>query len=207
MLEKYKGVFDAQLLAEIESRSKIISVNQDTTILEIGQPILAIPLLTKGTLRVTRMGRDGKEILLYYIKANESCAMTFTCCMKQSISEIKAVAETDVEFIAIPISVMDEWLIKFPSWKNFVMLTIKNRFNEMLNAIDQLAFEKLDERLVSYLKEKSSVTGSSLINLSHEQIAHELASSREVISRLLKKLENDNKVLLYRNQLKILRDL
>ena len=87
------------------------------------------------------------------------------------------------------------------------MRTIRTRFNELLKSIDQLAFQKLDERLVHYLKEKSKATGSSVINLSHEQIATEMASSREVISRLLKKLENDNKVLLYRNQVKLLTDL
>lgn len=102
---------------------------------------------------------------------------------------------------------MNEWLSKYPTWKSFVMRTIRNRFNELLGTIDQLAFQKLDERLVTYLKEKSRATGSTLINLSHEDIAGELASSREVISRLLKKLENDNKVLLFRNQIKILRDL
>jgi len=102
---------------------------------------------------------------------------------------------------------MDEWLAKYPSWKSFVMRTIRNRFNELLQAIDQLAFQKLDERLVHYLKEKSKATGSSLVNLSHEEIAADMASSREVISRLLKKLENDKKVLLLRNQVKLLRDL
>ena len=102
---------------------------------------------------------------------------------------------------------MDEWLTKYPSWKSFVMRTIRSRFNELLNAIDQLAFQKLDERLEHYLKEKSRSTGSTLINLSHEQIANDMASSREVISRLLKRLENEGKVLLYRNQIKIMKDM
>ena len=133
--------------------------------------------------------------------------MTFTCCMEHHASEIKAVAEEDVEFLAIPIEVMDEWLVKFSTWKSFVMKTIRTRFNEMLKTIDQIAFQKLDERLISYLKEKSRISGSTLVNLSHEQIAGELATSRVVISRLLKKLENDGKVLLYRNQIKLLKEL
>jgi CRP/FNR family transcriptional regulator len=169
--------------------------------------VRVIPLLLKGVLKITREDDAGKELLLYYVHANESCAMTFTCCMQRYPSEIRATAETDVEFIAIPITVMDEWLAKYPSWKSFVMRTIRNRFNELLQAIDQLAFQKLDERLVHYLKEKSKATGSSLVNLSHEDIAADMASSREVISRLLKKLENDKKVLLLRNQVKLLRDL
>ena len=102
---------------------------------------------------------------------------------------------------------MDSWLVKYPSWKNFVMRTIRVRFNELLHSIDQIAFQKLDERLVRYLKEKVKATGSTLLNLSHQEIANELASSRVVISRLLKKLENDKRLLLYRNQIKILNDM
>jgi CRP/FNR family transcriptional regulator len=134
----------------------------------------------------------------------EGCAMTFTCCMQQFPSEVQAVAEEDVTFLAIPISVMDEWIVKYPTWKSFVMRTIRSRFNELMHAIDQLAFQKLDERLVNYLKEKSKLTGSAVLNLSHTEIANDLASSREVISRLLKKLELDGRLLIYRNQIKLL---
>ena len=124
--------------------------------------------------------------------------------MEQFPSEIKVVAEEDSELFLLPIDVMDRWLHDYPTWKNFVMQTMRNRFNELLRTIDQMAFQKLDERLISYLKDKSEVSSSALINLSHEQIANELATSREVVSRLLKKLENDGKVLLYRNQIKLL---
>lgn len=205
--EKFKHTFEPELLREIEQKGKVVSVKEGDVILAIGQTVRLIPLLLNGILKITRVDDTGKELLLYYVHANESCAMTFTCCMQQYPSEIKATAETDVEYISIPIEVMDEWLVKFPTWKSFVMRTIRNRFNELLLAIDQLAFQKLDERLVHYLKEKSKATGSSLINLSHEEIATEMASSREVISRLLKKLENDKKVLLYRNQIKLMREL
>ncbi len=202
--EKFKNVFEPELLKEIEAKAKLVQVKEGDIILDIGQTVKIIPLLIKGILKITRADDYGKEFLLYYVHSNESCAMTFTCCMQQYPSEIKATAESDVEFLAIPIGVMDEWLAKYPTWKSFVMRTIRNRFNELLGTIDQLAFQKLDERLVNYLKEKSRATGSALINLSHEDIARELASSREVISRLLKKLENDNKLLLYRNQIKLL---
>jgi CRP/FNR family transcriptional regulator len=117
---------------------------------------------------------------------------------------VRSVAESDCLILAIPTAVMDEWLGRFPTWKAFVMRTIRNRFHELLHTIDLLAFQKLDERLTNYLKEKARISGSSLLNLSHEAIALELASSREVISRLLKKLENDNKVILYRNQIKLI---
>jgi len=203
----FKTVFEPELILEIESVSTVVQVKDGDVILDVGQTVRVIPLLIKGTLKISRIDDEGRELLLYYVNATESCAMTFTCCMQQYPSEIRAVAEGDAELLTIPIGVMDQWLVKFPSWKSFVMRTIRNRFNELLNAVDQLAFQKLDERLIHYLKEKARATGSSLINISHEQIANEMASSREVISRLLKKLENDSRVLLYRNQIKLLKDL
>ncbi|MDQ3141437.1 MAG: Crp/Fnr family transcriptional regulator [Bacteroidota bacterium] len=205
--EQYQQIFEPELLKEFEAKAKHISVKANDTILDIGQAVRVMPIILSGTVRISRFNDDGRELLLYYVNPNESCAMTFTCCMQHHLSEIKAVAEEDVEMLAIPITVMDEWMVKYPTWKNFVMKTIHNRFNELLKTIDQIAFQKLDERLIQYLKEKSKATGSSLINLSHEQIANELATSRVVISRLLKKLENDKKLLLYRNQIKLLREL
>jgi len=203
----FRQTFEPELLQQMEALAAIHNVKEGDIILDIGQLVRTIPLLLKGSIKISRQDDEGKELLLYYVNAQESCAMTFTCCMQQFPSEIRATAETDAVFMAIPISVMDEWLMKYPTWKSFVMRTIRNRFNELLQAIDQLAFQRLDERLVRYLKEKSAATGSTLINLSHEEIAVELASSRVVISRLLKKLENEGRLLLYRNQIKLLRDL
>jgi len=205
--EQFKQIFEPELLKEFEDNAKHISVKEGDTILDIGQTVRVIPIVLSGTLKVSRIDDNGHELLLYYVSPKESCALTFTCCMQHFPSEVKATAEDDVEFLAIPIATMDEWMMKYPTWKSFVMKTIRARFNELLKSIDQLAFQKLDERLIHYLKEKSKATGSSLINLSHEQIANEMASSREVISRLLKILENDKKLLLYRNQIKLLKDL
>lgn len=205
--ERFKLVFEPELLDIIEKTGQIITVKSGDTIMDIGQIVRTMPLIISGTVKVSRIDEEGRELLLYYVNSNESCAMTFTCCMQHQPSEIKAVAEEEVTLIALPVSVMDDWLIKYPSWKNFVMNTIRNRFNELLKAIDQIAFQNMDQRLIHYLKEKSKATGSTLINLSHEQIALELATSRVVISRLLKKLENDKKLLLYRNQIKLLRDM
>ncbi len=207
IVEQFKTLFEPELVKALDQHSRLREVKAGETILDIGQIVREMPIILSGTVKVSRIDEDGKELLLYYVNPNESCAMTFTCCMQQYPSEVKAVAEEDVTMLAIPINYMDEWLVKYPTWKSFVMKTIRNRFHEMLNVIDQIAFQKLDERLVYYLKEKSKVTGSTLINLSHEQIASELATTRVVISRLLKALENDKKVLLYRNQIKLLRDL
>lgn len=207
IVEQFKSLFEPELVKALDKHARLVEVKAGETILDIGQIVRTMPIILTGSVKVSRIDEDGKELLLYYVNPNESCAMTFTCCMQQYPSEVKAVAEEDVTMLAIPINFMDEWLVKYSTWKSFVMKTIRNRFHEMLNVIDQIAFQKLDERLIYYLKEKSKVTGSTLINLSHEQIASELATTRVVISRLLKALENDKKLLLYRNQIKLLREL
>lgn len=200
----FKDIFEKELLADIEAEASALKINAGEVILDLGQIVRNIPLVMKGTIKIIRIDSQGRELLLYYVRADEGCAMTFTCCMEQNPSEIKATVEEDAELVLIPIEMMDKWIMKYSTWKSFVMRTIRNRFNELLLTVDQIAFQKLDQRLIRYLKQKSKVSGSSLINLSHEEIASELATSRVVISRLLKSLENDKKVLLYRNQVKLL---
>jgi len=204
LLDQFEYTFEPALIKEFQEKTTPMSAKAGETILDYGQLVRFMPIILKGVVKVYRMEEDGREILLYYVNHNESCAMTFTCCMEQFPSEIKAVAEEDVEMLAVPISVMDEWMMKYSTWKSFVMKTIRNRFNELLKTIDHIAFQKLDERLEHYLIEKSTISGSRVLNLSHEQIATDLATSRVVISRLLKKLENDKRLLLYRNQIKLL---
>ncbi len=204
LLETYSDVFEEGLMKELAERSKYVHVEANEVLMEVGQMVNYVPLVVSGILKVSRIDESGNELLLYYVNPKESCAMTFTCCMQQHPSEVRAIAEEECEILMVPIELMDQWITKYPTWKSFVMRTIRYRFHEMIIALDQIAFQSLDERLVHYLRQKFKTTGSALINLSHEQIANDLASSRVVISRLLKKLENDKKVLLYRNQVKLL---
>jgi CRP/FNR family transcriptional regulator len=154
-----------------------------------------------------RKDEEGREILLYYLSSNESCAMAYTCCMEARKSEIKAIADTPVEIVAIPHEKLDEWLIKYPSWKSYIFQSFTARFNELLKSLESVAFQKLDERLIRYLKNKTKVSGTMVVSLSHQQIADELGTNRVVVSRLLKLLENEKKVILYRNELKVLNTL
>ena len=195
--QKFKDLFEPGLIKEIESQSTQMSVPAGGKIIGVGDTIQAVPIVLSGVVKISRTDKTGKELLLYYVNSQESCAMTFTCCMQDKVSGFEALAEEDVELLVIPVGLNDVWLSKYTTWKSYVMNTIQIRFEEMLNCIDNIAFQKLDERLINYLKEKSRVTDSKLINLSHEQIASELSSNRVVISRLLKKLENDKKLLLY----------
>ncbi|HYV93341.1 MAG TPA: Crp/Fnr family transcriptional regulator [Chitinophagales bacterium] len=203
----FSSVFEPDLLAELEAKSMLMEVHAGETMLNPGQTIRAVPLVLSGTFKVSRVNDEGQELLLYYVREGESCAMTFTCCMMAQASVIKGAAEDDSVLLCVPVNLMDEWMNKYPTWKRFVMTTILTRFTEVIKSIDEVAFKKLDDRLANYLKEKSKATGSSLINLSHQQIADELGTNRVVVSRLLKKLENDNKVLLYRNQIKLMKEL
>ena len=202
--EYFKTVFEEELITEIETLAERASFSAGNVIMDYGQIVRQMPIITKGSVKISRQDEDGHELFLYYINQYETCAMTFTCCMMRNSSEIKAVAEDDVEMLLLPVDVMDKWMMKYPTWKSYIMRTIMLRFNELLKTIDQIAFQQLDERLIHYLSEKSKTHNSTLLNLSHQTIADDLATSRVVISRLLKKLENDKKILLYRNQIKIM---
>lgn len=201
------SIFEPELLQQIEQLGIRKSIKADTVFLDINQPIKYIPIVLSGSIKVFSVDESGRELLLYYVFPEESCAMTFTCCMQQKNSEIRAITEEDTELLLLPIQVMDEWIMKYATWKSFIMQIMYTRFNELLKNIHLIAFEKLDERLVHYLIEKSKLTGSMVLDVSHQQIADELATARVVVSRLLKKLENENKVILYRNQIKLLRGI
>lgn len=200
----FKSTFEPELIREIFESGELTSFKEGDVIIDYGKYIRMMPIVIKGTVKVFRMDERGKEILLYYLSSNESCSMAYSCCLEARKSEVKAIAEDDVELIAIPHDKLDEWLCKYPSWKNYIMRSFNERFLELLKSIESIAFHKLDERLINYLKEKKRMSGSSVIKASHYLIADELATSRVVVSRLLKQLENDGKILLYRNEIKLL---
>ena len=198
--------FEPALVKEIEEFGELRSYKDGDIIMNYDKYIRMMPLVVKGTLKVLKKDNNGNEILLYYLSSSESCSMAYSCCLEEKKSEVKAIAEGDLQIIAIPHNKLDEWLCKYPSWKNYIMRSFNERFSEMLKSIESIAFHKLDDRLIIYLKEKKRLSGSNVIRASHYQIADELATSRVVISRLLKILENNGKILLYRNEIKLLKD-
>lgn len=203
----YSGIFESSLLSEIEEKSMLFSASAGQELIKMGQPIKVVPMVLSGTLKVSRINDEGQELVLYYVRKGEGCAMTFSCGLMSKPSQVEGSAEEDLTMICIPLNVMEEWMQKYPSWKKFVMATIVDEFIDVIKSVDEVTFKKMDDRLVNYLKEKSRISGSSLINLSHQQIADEMGTNRVVISRLLKKLENNKRVLLYRNQIKLLKEL
>ncbi|MBE2288863.1 MAG: Crp/Fnr family transcriptional regulator [Chitinophagaceae bacterium] len=203
----FRNTFDRDLINRLQEKASIIEVPAGTTILKVGDVIRVVPIVLSGLIKVVRQDDDGHELLLYYVNAAESCAMTVTSYMQRSHSEIMAIAEDTVQLMVVPVDVADDLYAQYAGWKSFVMKTIRDRFRELLVTIDQIAFQKLDERLVNYLRDRSRATGSPLLNVSHEQIAIDLATSRVVISRLLKKLEQEKKVNLYRNQIRLMAEM
>jgi CRP/FNR family transcriptional regulator len=203
----FRNTFDRDLINQLQEKASIVEVPAGTTILKVGDVIRVVPIVLSGLIKVVRQDDDGHELLLYYVNAAESCAMTVTSYMQRSPSEIMAIAEDTVQLMVVPVDVADDLYAQYTGWKSFVMKTIRDRFRELLVTIDQIAFQKLDERLVNYLRDRSRATGSPLLNVSHEQIAMDLATSRVVISRLLKKLEQEKKVNLYRNQIRLMTEM
>ena len=202
----FDAIFEPALVTEMYQFGEVRQFKEGDLIMDYGKYIRYMPLILKGTIKVLRKDENGKELLLYYLSSNESCSMAYSCCVEAKKSEVKAIAEEDVELLAIPHIKLEEWLCKYPSWKNYIMRSFNERFLELLKNIESIAFHKLDERLIAYLREKKQVSGSRVIKASHYLIADELATSRVVISRLLKQLENDGRILLYRNEIKLVKD-
>jgi len=204
---KLSSILETRLVEEIMKTGKLIHFNEGDIIIDYDKSIKSMPIILTGTVRVMRRDETGRELLLYYLSSNDSCAMAYTCCMEARKSEIKAISEDNVEIILVPHNKLDEWLVKYPSWKSYIFNSFTQRLNELLKSLESVAFQKLDERLVNYLKNKTRVSGKKVVSLSHQQIADELGTSRVVVSRLLKQLENEKKVILYRNELKVLNTL
>ena len=202
--ESYNYLFEDELLKEIATVGVHRKFHQDDILIEIGEQVKFMPILLNGAIKILREDENGDELLLYFLERGDTCAMTLTCCLGKSKSKILAVSETDGDLIMIPIDKMEEWIVKYKSWRNFVFESYNVRLLEMLEAIDTLAFMKMDERLYKYLTDKAKVLGTTEIANTHQEIATDMHTSRVVISRLLKSLELEGKIKLNRNKIEIL---
>jgi CRP/FNR family transcriptional regulator len=202
--QSYGYIFEEALIDEIVKVATYKEFKADDYLIEIGDYIKTMPLLLNGAIKILREDENGDELLLYFLERGDTCAMTLTCCMGQSKSRIRAIAETNGSLLMIPVEKMEDWLTKYKTWRNFVFDSYNVRLMEMLEAIDTLAFMNLDERLYKYLTDKAKVIGNAEINNTHQEIAYEMHTSRVVISRLLKALELQGKIKLNRNKIEIL---
>lgn len=199
----YGHLFEQALLIEISQVGVFKEVREGAKLMDIGDYVRSMPLLVSGAVKILREDNDGDELLLYFLEKGDTCAMTLTCCLGQTKSEIRAIAEQDTKLIMIPIQKMEEWSATYKSWRNFVFESYHNRLNEMLETIDSIAFLKMDERLYKHLQDKSRLSTDGIIYNTHQELAYELHTSRVVVSRLLKKLETLGKIELHRNHIVI----
>ncbi len=195
---------DVRLTKEIISRSQFVSLNTGETILEEAQYIRNIPLVYKGRVRVMRQDNSGREVLLYYIESGESCALSLAAGLNHQKSVAYAETDLDTELLAIPIDVLEKLIDKFPTLNAFVLKLFHNRFNELIRFIDSVVFKTMDFRLIELLKKKQKKTGNPILEVTHHQLANELGTAREVVSRLLKQLENEKKIINHRGKIEII---
>ena len=175
--------------------------SEGDVILRENSYINSIPIVTSGSIRVMRTDDDGREILLYYISSGESCIMSFLGGLHQDTSKIKAVAEENTEILFIPIDKVTELIKEYPEWLNYIFRLYHKRFEELLEVVNEVAFKKMDERILSFIKKKCELTKNNELHLTHEQIANELGTARVVVSRLLKQMEEEGLVTLGRNKI------
>ncbi|MER2996598.1 Crp/Fnr family transcriptional regulator [Pontibacter populi] len=199
--KKFPSLEDA-LLDELLAQSTLKEVSEGEDVMRSGQYITSTILLLRGLLKVYREDDEGNEFLMYYLEAGNACALSMMCTARDEQSQIMIKAVDDSELILVPSHLSELWLAKYKSWNNFVIASYRQRFEELLQTLDSIAFKGLDERLLFYLKRHVKVSGNH-VKLSHQQIATELSSSREVISRLLKKLEQTGAVTLHRNYIEV----
>ena len=202
--EDYGFQFEPELIDEISRVGIFMEVSDGTDLIKPGEYIKSIPLLLSGSIKIMRPDEEGEELLLYHLEKGDTCAMTMTCCMGNTKSEIHAITETPAKLLMIPIGKMEEWSSKYKTWRNFVFSSYHARMMELLESVDNIAFNNMDERLENYLEEKVKIINSKHIHITHKDIANDLHTSRVVISRLLKKMENNKKIKLHRSFIEVL---
>ena len=188
------------LYKEILKHGVIKEVKAGETLLKVGQTIRSTMLILDGLVKLYREDNDGKEFFIYHLDAGQACSLSMVCAAKHETSEVLAKALTDATVLAIPLEYMDQWMSKYKSWYQFVITSYRNRFEELLKTIDAIAFTGMDERLEYYLKKQVEKLGNNL-KITHLEIANDLNSSREVISRLLKKMEAKSWLTIHRNSI------
>ncbi len=198
------SLFQTLLKDEVAAYGQLKKFPAGSIILQEDSYIKAIPLVLNGSLKVMRTDKDGHEILLYYITPGESCIMSFLGGIHNETSKIKVVVEEDAEILFIPVEKASDWVKKFPEWSDFIFKLYHKRFEELLTAVNAIAFQKLDMRLLQLLKQKAELYQTKELKITHQQLADELGTAREAVSRVMKQMENEGLVILSRNKITLL---
>lgn len=201
----FPDLYEPEVREALLQEGSLIELKEGDRLMEMGQYIKNLPLVLTGSLKVLREDEEGRELVLYHVGPGQSCAMAITCCMGDARSTVRVIADENTTAVSIPTRLLDDWSTRYRSWKAFVMHQYQQRFDDLLNVIDSIAFRKLDERLLMTLRDRAKRSGSTILKASHQELADELHSSREVISRLLKQMEREGLVRMGRQQLELLR--
>lgn len=201
-LEKLINHFGQEIISKILEGSVINKFPKNTELIREGQFVKVVPIVLKGLVKVYT-GQEDKELLLYYIQPGESCIMSFSACLKSEKSKIFAITQEETTAILIPSDKLSRWVFEYPNINKLFYQQFDLRYTELIDALNHLLYDKLDKRLLDYLKEKISITGKNPIKISHKEIANDLGTAREVVSRLIKKLENQNKVKQHHDSIEI----
>lgn len=195
----FPGLEDG-LYNEMLAHGTIKKVKAGETLLKLGQTIRSTMLIIDGLVKLYREDNEGKEFFIYHLDAGQACSLSMVCAAKHETSEVLAKALTDAVILAIPLEYMDQWMSRYKSWYQFVITSYRLRFEELLKTIDAIAFTGMDERLAYYLTKQVEKLGNNL-KITHQQIENDINSSREVISRLLKKMEAKGWLTIHRNSI------
>lgn len=192
-----------ELVDKLATNSEYMKLPANTELLNTGSYIKVIPLILTGSVKIFRTDESGREIFLYYVQGGESCAITLSSCLKMEKSSIRAVVQEETTLLAIPVEVVYDVNKNYPSWHQFVFDTFSQRFDEVLTVLENVVFHNMDERLAKYLIDKALTLSTKELLISHQEIANDLATSREVISRLLKQFEKKGFLELSRGKITI----
>ena len=193
---------DPLLVAELARYARTRQITRDTVMMAPGDEVLFVPVVLRGVLRIVRQNEEGREVFLYHLYPGQSCAMAINCCQGRKKSSIKAIVEEDAEIMQVPVNMVDE-LFKYPEWKAFVNNTYSQRFAELLDVIDLIAFSNMDKQVLHYLQERAKAAGTKALYITHQNIADELHTHREAVSRLLRTMEQKNILKLGRNTIEL----
>lgn len=201
ILQKF-GSLGSSFLTELEKHAVMTHIKSKTEIIREGQKNKYVPFLIKGSIKVFTLN-DGRELIYYYIRPNDSCLMTFSSIFTDYVSRVYAIAEEDSEALLIPVSVMHDWLIQFPEINKLFYREYDRRFSEVMSMVNEAVFHRLDRRVLNYIKQQISLTGNNPIKITHREIASSLGTSREVVSRVLKKIESDGEIIQTKDGIKV----
>ena len=202
--EYYSNIFEEELISEIVKVGHFDKIKSGELLIDIGDDMTHIPLILNGIVKIVRKEAEGEELVLYFLERGDTCAISFVNCINKKQSIFRGVVEQDIEAIFLPVAHIDDWLTKFKSWRHFIIDSYHFRLIEMVEAIDSLAFMKMHDRLFKYLTDKVQITKNVDLEITHQEIANDLNSSRVVITRIIKQLHDEGKIYSTRSKIKVL---